>query len=240
MRILILYAFDNEVNVLKQHLTLSERQVNQCTYNQGYFGETEIYLARTGIGTTRASVITTRLSLALKPDIIFFMGTAGGLKPGLHTGDIFIGDKIVDIDLLHLPSVLADTPYASCLIEPHHETPIKLTYQLDPLLLKHLVKLNFPNVFSGTIATSNTFPAPKEALAIMKELDSSIIEMEGSGLAYAAFHDETPLVVIRAVSNNLDDNGNDLGTPEDAVISCSTRLADFMIIILKSMPALYM
>lgn len=238
MKLLILYAFDNEINILQQRLSPKAMRIANCTYYQRQINDIDIFLAKTGIGTTRAAVITTRLSLALKPDIIFFIGTAGGLKSGLHTGDLLIGDKIIDIDLVHLPDILKDTPYSSCLIEPHHDMPIKLVYQLDPTLLSHFMRLAFPKTFAGTIATSNTFPAPKEALAVMKSHDSTIIEMEGSGLSYAAFHDDTPLVVVRAVSNNLDSNGNDLGTPDDAIHQCAVRLADFMMVVLETIPDL--
>ncbi len=238
MKLLILYAVDTEASQLLQRFSLEEKQIQGCFCWHGRVDNTDVYIARTGIGTTRAAVITTRLSLALKPDVIFYMGTAGGLTPGINIGDMFIGEKIVDADLVHLTDVLKGTPFASGLIEPQQDIPIQFIYQLDAALLTQLLTLDFPRISLGTIATSSTFPAPKDALDVMKNLNSNVIEMEGSGVCYAAYLEGIPLVIIRVVSNNLDIEGNDLGTSDKALDICATRLADFMMLVLANMQVL--
>lgn len=234
MKILILYAFDSEVSQLQHRLVLEEKQIQGCICMHGQLDDADIHIAKTGIGTTRAAVVTTRLLLALKPDIIIYMGTAGGLKAGTHIGDIFVGKKIVDTDLLHVTDVLKDTPFASCLFEAQHDMSLQFIYQPDETWLTYLLSLDFPRISPGVIATSSIFPAPKDALDAMKSVGSDVIEMEGSGACYAAFLEHIPLVVIRAISNHLDAQGNDLGTTGDALDICATRLADFMMVILAN------
>ncbi|NNM59804.1 MAG: 5'-methylthioadenosine/S-adenosylhomocysteine nucleosidase [Legionellales bacterium] len=233
MKLLILSAFVDECLQFKNQMVFTEKKINNFKYFEGLYDSHNVYLAMTGIGTIRSSATATMLCSKIKPDIVLFIGTAGGLKPDQKTGDILIGSHIIDIDLIHLPDVLKNTPYAPCLIDPHLETPLDFNYQLNPQLLNHFISLDFENVSSAIIATSNTFPAPIEALEIMKNMNSLAIEMENSGVCYAAQVQEIPFVAIRAISNNIDANGVDLGTPDDALKQCASRLAAFMDVILN-------
>jgi len=239
MKILILSAFEDELLTFKKTmLTFQERKRGKLKYIAGKYHENDIFVALTGIGTTRASVTVAMLCAHIGPDVIFLAGTAGGLKPNQSTGDILIASEVIDLDLIHLPRLLGETPYAPCLTDPHHDKPLDFSYKIDIALLECLLSLNFPNISSGIIATSNIFPAPKEALIIMKEKDSCAIEMEGSGACYAAALHDIPLIMLRAISNSLDSLGNDLGTPKDALITCSNRLSEFLLFILKNTPLL--
>ncbi len=237
MRILILSAVASEIDALQARFHLTTKFVNTLRYFHGVANSHEIYLAVTGIGTTRGAVTATILCQEIKPDILFFMGTAGGLLPGQKLGDIVIGKEIVDIDLIHLPTVLENTPFSPALFEPHGEEPLQLKFQPHPLLLQRLLMLDNSDTYSAIIATSNTFPAPKEALQTMKELNCTAIEMEGSGIHYVAQLYNIPIGIIRIISNNLDADGNDLGTSPEGLQFCATRLADFMELILDKSEA---
>ena len=49
--------------------------------------------------------------------------------------------------------------------------------------------------------------------------------MESAGVFKAAEYYDVPVITIRAISNLLDDAGNDLGTRPDALGVCADRLA---------------
>ena len=60
----------------------------------------------------------------------------------------------------------------------------------------------------------------------MLELGRGVIEMESSGVMRAARRlGSTPVLVLRAVSNIIDGQGQDTGTPEHGIELCAERLS---------------
>ncbi|MDO8954347.1 MAG: cupin domain-containing protein [Gammaproteobacteria bacterium] len=189
----------------------------------------DIYITLSGIGTTSAGNTTTALCETIKPDCIIMCGTAGGLIAGQKTGDLVVSNSVIDIDLFSLREFLTGTPYEPCLTDPHSGKPIEREYSPHPLLLEIFASSSLINVTKGIIATSNTFPAPKEAFELIKKLNCAGIEMESSGVFKAANHYDIPVIAVRAISNSLDDEGNDLKTPDDAINRCSERLTAYLL-----------
>lgn len=226
MRIVILSAFRDELtSITKNFLNLKETMISKCrclvTQSMGH----DIILSLAGIGTSASAITTTILCETLKPDLIIFCGVAGGLKPYQQIGDLVLASKIIDADLYHLPAILRDTPYKNALIDPHRLTPIATEYAIHHSILETISTFAFERLKTGIIVTSNTFPAPKNVFSEIKGLDCSAIEMESSGVFKAAEYYDIPVITIRAISNLLDDAGNDLGTRPDALEVCADRLA---------------
>ena len=124
-----------------------------------------------------------------------------------------------------LPAILRDTPYKNALIDPHRLTSITPEYAIHGSILETIPSFSFDRLKTGIIVTSNTFPAPKSLFSEIKSLDCSAIEMESAGVFKAAEYYDVPVITIRAISNLLDDAGNDLGTRADALEVCADRLA---------------
>lgn len=229
MKILIQCAFEAELKSFIASIPAFDEITHakrKCLHTK--IKGNDIYLAYTGIGTVNAGTTTTALCEALLPDCIIMCGSAGGLLPGQSPGDIIISDKVIDVDLYSLHEALVGTPYEPCLTDPHTGIPIEIEFSPSPSLLGILDNIILEKVNKGVIATSNTFPAPKEAFARIKELGCAGIEMESTGVFNAARHYNIPVVTVRVISNSLDDSGNDLGTLADSLILCSDRLAQFL------------
>ncbi len=229
MKILILSAFHDEARSFIATLQdIREVTLGKRKCLQGRVGEHDVYVSFSGIGTTSAAATTTALCERLNPDCILLCGSAGGLTAGQKTGDLVIGESIVDIDLFTLPKALTGTPYEPCLTDPHLDKALDLEFAPHPLFLEVCAGTTLESVSKGKIVTSNTFPAPPDAFKTILSLGCNAIEMESTGVLNAAKHYDIPVMVIRAISNSLDDDGKDLGTPATALSTCADRIRDFL------------
>ncbi len=228
MKLLLLCAFMEEKQAfLDTHTQLKQQKHGHFQYYSGLVHTHEVTLICTGVGTTNAAIIATAFCEFLKPNLILFGGTAGGLLAGQKMGDLVIADSILDIDLYNLPNIIAGSPFESCLDHPHLKKPFETIYHLTPSYVKLAENVKMDKITTGFIVTSNVFPLPIQHLGIIKAHNCHAIEMESSGICRAAELYDTPVVIIRAVSNIIDNKGDDLGTPDQAISECSKRLTAF-------------
>jgi adenosylhomocysteine nucleosidase len=235
MKIVILGAFQDELTqIYPLFSNLHEIMVSKARCLVGKWGEDDIYLTLSGIGTNAAAITTTMLCESLQPDIVIFCGVAGGLKSGQKIGDIVVANQVLDADLLLLPDLLKDSPYKNALNDPHALQPITTSYPVHSSLLNLMNTLSFKGLSQGIVVTSNAFPAPANLFEEIKSLQCSAIEMESAGIYKAAAYFNVPVLTLRAISNLLDESGNDLGTTPDALEVCSQRLADCLVHVLNT------
>lgn len=226
MRIVILGAFQDELtSITRIFLDLKETMISKCRCWVAQWNNHDIIISLTGIGTSASAITTTILCETLEPDLIIFCGVAGGLKSTQEVGDLILASKIIDADLHQLPVILGNTPYKNTLIDPHTLISTTAEYAIHSSILDLILSFSFERLKTGIIVTSNTFPAPKSLFSEIKGLDCSAIEMESAGVFKAAEYYNIPVITIRAISNLLDDTGNDLGTRPDALMVCAERLA---------------
>lgn len=229
MRILILGAFKEELNDIYNNFTeLKETIIAKRRCLMTKQGTHEIVISLCGIGTTAASSTTTAFCETFAPDLIIMCGVAGGLDQSLEIGDLVLANKIIDADLYALSDILRDTPYKSCLTDPHTLQPISNEYEIETLVLKCASSVSLEGIKIGAIVTSNIFPAPKSLFENIQNMGCMAIEMESVGIFKAAQYYDTPVMTIRAISNLLDKFGADLGTKSNALSICSEKLALFL------------
>ncbi|MFC3909418.1 5'-methylthioadenosine/S-adenosylhomocysteine nucleosidase [Legionella dresdenensis] len=226
MRIIILGAFQDELpHIISSFSNLKEMMVSKCRCLAGQWNSHDVFIALSGIGTTASAITTTILCENLQPDLIIFCGVAGGLKQDQQIGDLVLANKIIDADLYLLPKLLKDTPYKNALIDPHTLKTISSYFFVNNSVKNLIDNFSFEHLKQGVIVTSNTFPAPKSLFEEIKSLNCSAIEMESAGVYKTVEYYNIPVITIRAISNLLDECGNDLGTHPDALQLCSERLA---------------
>ncbi len=226
MRILVLSAFEDELKVIRTQCdSIQETMISRCRCWIKQSADYTLLLSLSGVGTTAAAITTTILCEQFKPDVILFCGVAGGMQ-GQRIGDLVLADKVIDADLLQLPAILGDTPYHAALCDPHTMEPVDYEYVVGAEILRACSPYADE---IGTIATSNIFPTPKHMFADLKALNCRAIEMESAGVFKAAQYYAIPVLTVRAISNLIDETGNDLGTPLDALRFCATKLHVFFI-----------
>lgn len=169
----------------------------------------KVLLTPTGIGTVFATSIITLIHTLFHMDCMLFIGTSGGIHNALKIRDIILVDSAFEAESQSMFSLLIDTPFESCLRHPLNNESLKPVYIADPDLIslaESSVKLP---IVRGALVSSNAFPAPKELFPELKKAGVLAIDMETSAFYQVAWLLKIPALAIRAVSNQLDCDGDD-------------------------------
>ena len=183
-----------------------------------------LWLAETGVGTEDAALTTLALLQQRQFDLILLFGTSGAVGDGWAIGDVVVGNRIVQMDLYGINTILKGTPFESCLLNANTGRQLETEWVADPYWLGRLRGVE--TVKEGIIFCSNQFPVPQATFPAMLAQGCGVIEMEASGVMRAARRvGAVPVVVLRAISNIVDEQGQDTGTPAHAIDLCAERLA---------------
>ncbi|MCM2255196.1 MAG: 5'-methylthioadenosine/adenosylhomocysteine nucleosidase [Vicinamibacteria bacterium] len=171
-----------------------------------------VVVAATGVGKVNAAMTTALLLERFTPAAVIFTGIAGALAPGLEPGDVVVGERLVQHDLVNHGEA---GPVLRGVRSPvdGSENPIVLTSSPELLALaREAVRLleatpgaadrRGPRVLFGTIATGDSFVgsrARQEQLRAQTAADA--IEMEGAAVAQVCRELRVPFLVIRALSD---------------------------------------
>ncbi|NEP11688.1 MAG: hypothetical protein F6K14_16040 [Symploca sp. SIO2C1] len=217
----ILTALPVEYLAVRNYLTeLQEKEHPQGTiYQQGKFvtnGQTwEVGIAEVGAGNTKAAVEAVRAIAYFQPNILLFVGIAGGIK------DVAIGDVVVATDVYGYESGKVAQEFftrpqvgksAYALVE-RAKFEAKEEEWLEKLSSK-------PRVFVAPIAAGEKVVASKHS-DIFQFLrgsynDAIAVEMEGFGFLSAAFaYPNIKAIVIRGISDLIEGKNDDSIEPEE-------------------------
>lgn len=238
MNILVLSAFPAEQDYYKKNLhpqVLSKIGLIEVITCQT--ASATIYLATTGMGTINAAIVLATLAVELKPDAVFFSGTAGAIDPELNIGDVVVGQDAFDADILSIHDTIIGTPFEKALIHPNKKEKTPQIYSGNAWLLKSAILSLAPpyRLFHGRIATSNHFPAPKALFNQIKK-NALVIDMESAAIYQFGWLTQLPVLVVRAVSNKLDDLGVDKEV-DSADISSSDHAAKLVLHCIETITA---
>ena len=147
-----------------------------------------------GMGLVNAAATTQYLIDQVDPDAVVFSGIAGNLNPSLHINDVVLGGTLRYLDT-DMDLVAQSAPQL-------HE------FHGDPHLLdvadSVLSELDVPHII-GTIASGNRFiDTPEKTAAVAAQTGADAVEMEGAAVAHVAARNDTPSLVVRALSDNAD------------------------------------
>ena len=91
MRVGIIGAMDVEVTSIKERMTIEKiEQVGDNTYCLGKIGDTEVVVARCGIGKVNAAICATTMCVKYEVTHILNTGIAGSLDNQINIGDIVV------------------------------------------------------------------------------------------------------------------------------------------------------
>lgn len=213
----ILTAGQLEWNAVCSHLTNPQevRHAEGTVYQTGLFsaaeGNWEVAVVETGTGNTIAGVETERAIAFFQPEVILCVGLAGGLKD-VAIGDVVVSSKIYGIDggkdhkdFLELRPHVSNASYR-----------LEQRARADSRSKNWLIRINSekapspePRVHLGPFAASEKIVASKRAetakLIREKYGDALAVEMEGRGVLEAVRANHSEAIVIRGISNLLDD-----------------------------------
>lgn len=219
----IIGAMEVEVAALKEAMTL-ERTVTKAgmLFMEGTLEKSPVVVVKSGVGKVNAAICTQILADEFKVDAIINTGIAGSLKAEINIGDVVISTDVVhhDMDAVGFGYPLGQIPQMDV-----------FSFEADKNLRKRakdVCKKVNPDieVFEGRIVSGDQFisdRARKEKIST--EFAGFCTEMEGAAIAQAAFLNQIPFVIIRAISDKADDSASvDYETFEKKAIEHSVRL----------------
>ena len=202
MKIGIIGAMKSEMDAIKSHVEGPEvKTIGGVDFIEGKLKGVSVVVATSGIGKVAAGICAQSMILEYKPDTIINIGVAGSLTPELNIGDIAVATAVVqhDMDTTGLGDPIG-------FISGLAIVEIPSSRDAADALARTATELGFKNR-QGVIATGDIFVTSTEKKkSIIDSFGSIACEMEGAGVGQACYVNGVPFCVLRAISDNGDEN----------------------------------
>ncbi|MCD7745396.1 MAG: 5'-methylthioadenosine/adenosylhomocysteine nucleosidase [Lachnospiraceae bacterium] len=202
----IIGAMEIEVEQLKADMTVTREVTKaQMVFCEGTLSGMSAVVVRSGIGKVNAAVCTQILADEFGVDCVMNTGVAGSLDAKIDIGDI-----VISTDVLHHDMNAVDFGYPLGQIPQMNVFSFKADPDLTALAESVCHEVNPEiSVFHGRIASGDQFIADKETKnRIITNFGGSCTEMEGAAIAQAAYLNNLPFVILRAISDKADDSAS--------------------------------
>ena len=198
MTIGILGAMPAEVELLCSKLTdCTAETYAGVTYHQGMLAGKKLVVCCAGMGKANAAATTQLLITRYGAEKIIFSGVAGNMSAQIGIGDVCVGKLVVYHD--------ADT---DCIVQ---SAPFLEEFPGDPALVQSALDACAAcgvKAIAGKIATGDRFVGDSATKAAIAEAcHPDCVEMEGAAVAQIAARNHVPSVILRAMSDNADEEG---------------------------------
>ena len=218
MKIGIIFAMQEELNALKNHLEITnEFSIFDSKFYESKVNNVTCILVESGIGKVNSARTTQILIDNMKVDYIFNIGVAGGIDEKLKVGDIVIGKTLVqhDFDITAFNHEKGFIPNVGKCINSD-EYLVKLVSEIDSSFLQGTIA-------SGDIFCTDTTMSKK----IHDKFGALCVEMEGASIAQVCYLCNIPFLIIRSIS---DTPNNDNSIMFDEFLETSSKkVAEVMI-----------
>ena len=227
----IIGAMEDEVAALKDAMEVRETiEKASMIFCRGVLGGKDVVVVRSGIGKVNAGICAQILVDRFNVDILINTGIAGSLDAKIDIGDMVISTDALhhDMDASEFGDPLGQVPRMDVLSFPADECLVKKAVQAS--------KKSNPDIhtFTGRIASGDQFIASREVKErIVQNFHPLCVEMEGAGIAQAAYLNHVSYVIIRAISDKADNSAHvDYPTFERQAIAHSVRLVKELLTII--------
>lgn len=199
----IIGAMEQEVAGLQNQMT-DKKVLKRASmeFVEGKIFDKEVVVVKCGVGKVNAGICTQILVDEYKVDFLINTGAAGSLCKDIDICDIVISTEALqhDMDSVDFGFELGQVPF------------LPLCYEADKDLIKlaeECCKEVNPDihVYCGRVVSGDEFVAKKERKEWIKShFQGLCTEMEGAAMAQAAYLNQVPFVIIRAISDKADDS----------------------------------
>ena len=219
----IIGAMEEEVAALKDDMEVQETiEQASMVFCKGTLCGKEVVVVRSGIGKVNAGICAQILVDRFQVDTLINTGIAGSLDAKIDIGDMVISTDALyhDMDATVFGDPVGQVPRMDTLAFPADETLVQKAVQANE-------KAN-PDIhtFTGRIASGDQFiSSQKVKERIVENFHPLCVEMEGAGIAHAAYLNKVSCVIIRAISDKADNSATmDYPAFERKAIAHSVRL----------------
>lgn len=201
----IIGAMAIEIETLKSKMEdITESTHAGMTFYEGVLCGTSVVVVECGIGKVNAGLCVQILCDCYQVSAIVNTGIAGSL-----CADLDIGDLVISTDAMYHDFTCQE-------LNPEYAVgqipgfPVR-SFPADPVLQKLAQQAaraaQEGNVRLGRIASGDQFVGSRERKEkIIADTQALCTEMEGAAIAHAAWRNEVPFVVIRAISDKADNS----------------------------------
>ena len=219
MKIGVMCATSQELEHLLEKLEnkRTEEKLMRSFITGEYAGVTVVAVIG-GVGKVNGAITAQELIQEFGVEKLIFTGLAGGLDPSVKIGDVVIGAEILHHDL-------------DMKIMENDQFPGMPTdfFRGDPELLELCRGLG-DNLRFGRIVTGETFITAKERDGIIERFHPQCVDMESAAVAQVCWFFKTPLLVIRALSDNADEEEDGAYTENGQWTSVSAATVVFRLL----------
>ena len=194
MKVGIMCATQKELDPLLARLeNKREEQRLLRSFATGEYAGLTVTAVIGGVGKVNGAITAQSLIQNFGVEKIIFTGLAGGLDETIQIGDVVIGAEILhhDLDM----KVMENDQF------PGMPTDF---FRGDPELLALCQGLG-DNLRFGRIVTGEAFITAKERDGIIQRFHPQCVDMESAAVAQVCWFFQVPLLVIRALSDNADE-----------------------------------
>ncbi len=196
----IIGAMDVEVALLKEQIVgLTETEKAGKPFFLGKLNGQETVVARCGVGKVNAALCAQILIDCFGVTHLVNTGIAGSLSPTLDIGDLVVSQDVMyhDFDCTHFGYPKGQVP-GMPLAFPAEDALLAYAFAAAEAVHPGHVKV-------GRVASGDLFVCDgarkREIIGLTAGLCT---EMEGAGIAQAAYVNQVPFVILRAISDKAD------------------------------------
>ncbi|MBR0085277.1 MAG: 5'-methylthioadenosine/adenosylhomocysteine nucleosidase [Lachnospiraceae bacterium] len=224
----IIGAMDSEVASLKEAAHITETtEIAGMEFCEGTLGKQNVVIVKCGMGKVNAGICANTLINDFGCTRVINTGVAGSLDNKIDIGDIVVSVDAVqhDYDVQAIGYKKGEIPYTGLYAFPADEdlraAAVEAVHASAPDV----------HVFEGRVCSGDQFISTAEQKErIIADFGGLCCEMEGAAIAQACYLNETPFVIIRAVSDKSDGSQEvEFETFEvEAAANCA-RIVQYMI-----------
>ncbi len=224
----IIGAMDEEVAKIKEVMEDVEIMTKaSMDFYKGKLNNKDVVVVRSGIGKVNAGICTQILVDVYNVRAVINTGIAGSLNAAIDIGDIVLSTDTLqhDVDATGFGYELG--------VIPRMEASTFVADEKLRKLAKECCERVNPDikVFEGRVVSGDQFVSDKAKKTYIEDnFRGYCTEMEGAAIAQAAYLNNIPFLIIRAISDKADDSATvDYPTFEAKAIENSVKLMKEMV-----------
>jgi len=200
----IIGAMDEEVASLKVAVENPEiTSIAGMEFCRGKLDGTDVVIVQCGVGKVNAGICAHTLINLFGCTGIINTGVAGSLDAQIDIGDIVVSTDAVQHDFTAeaVGYAKGEIPYTGLYAFPADEAMREAAVKAAQAAAPEV------HVFEGRVCSGDQFIASKEQKEkIINDFNGMCCEMEGAAIAQVCYLNDTPFVIIRAISDKADDS----------------------------------
>ena len=200
----IIGAMDSEVSALKSEMkNASTTTVAGMEFWEGTLNGKNVVIMQCGMGKVNAGICAHTLINRFGVSRVINTGVAGSLDAEIDIGDIVVSTDAVqhDFTVEAIGFAKGEIPYTGLYAFPADEAMRAAAVSAAKAAAPDI------KVFEGRVCTGDQFISSHEQReTILANFGGECCEMEGGAIAQVCYLNNTPFVIIRAISEKADDS----------------------------------